>query len=164
MVKKIWNKLKLSICLTDCSLTITTRPKLSVPPILCTTWSNNWPKSFIWSNLGHFSVRLFQIFKVNLEVYFTHNYVTEFQFWSSKICWPENHEICLANFEIFPPKFLAGSTRKSPLIIMWAMSCFFYPENLKPKYWKMSEITLYISFLVNCWRSDMSIVGSCWTQ
>ena len=54
-------------------------------------------------------------------------------------------------------KVFAGSTRKSPLIIMCAS--YNYSENLKQKYWKISEITLYITFSgqllknwhVNCW-------------
>ena len=55
----------------------------------------------------------------------------------------------MGKFRIFfSPDLLAGSTRKSPLIIMCTMNYYDYeydyPENLKPKYLKMSEMTLHI--------------------
>ena len=42
------------------------------------------------SYLGHISISFVQISKVDLQVYFAHDYLKEFQFWSSKIHWQEN--------------------------------------------------------------------------
>ena len=108
-------------------------------------------RSFTRNCFWHFSIFLVQIFKVNKHVSFTDNYLTE-----NILYGPENTEICWANFEISPPNFFAGSTRKSPLI-MCAMDYNDYPENLKPKYRIISVITLHITFLVKRKRIDMSI-------
>ena len=45
----------------------------------------------------------------------------------------QSPEIGWANFGSYPQNCLAGSTLKSPLIIMCAMDYYDYPENMKPK-------------------------------
>ena len=66
-----------------------------------------------------------------------------------KICLQENPEIQWANFKICPPNFF--NFYQSPLMIMCAINYNGYPGNLNQIYQKMAEITLYITFLVNCW-------------
>ena len=138
------------------------RKRRTVSNLFMTMSQQSTHQFFNKSYLGHFLIFLVQNFKVNPQVYFTNNCVAEFSIMVCKNmlvgkCW--NLE---GKFRNLSAKFFWQTHRSSPLIIMYAMNFYNYPQNLNLK--QKSEkcpicTSLCMTFLVNCQK-----IVNCWAM
>ena len=129
--------------------------------LLCPTWGNNLHVNSSKIDQSH-KQRYLLTFSVQI-LRWTHKFILQTTMWPAIVNFgPQKYvgrKILKFSGQIskFVYQILAGSARKYPLIIMCAS--YNYSENLKQKYWKISEITSYITFSgqslknwhVNCW-------------